>query len=111
MVHCAHHFSSEDALLGAGGRSLPPALHDLHEELLAGHAVAPEGRSRSIATEAELEACRMCGGGVEACVDVVLGGVGEDGGGLRHGARVLDGGVWLLREGGGGGHRGGGGGE
>lgn len=101
VVHCAYHFSSKDALSGVvvrGSSGLPPALYDFHEEFLAGYAVSPEGRSRSIATEAELEVCGMCGGGVEACVDVVLGGVGEDGGGVRDRAGVLDRGVWLLRE-------------
>lgn len=115
VVHCAYHFCSKDAVCGISSSALisssafSPALYYSHEELLAGDPVPPEGRARGIAAEAELEVGGVCCGGVEACVDVVLGGVAEDGGGVGDGAGVLDGGVRLLGEGaerggGGGGH-------
>lgn len=81
VVHCAYHFCSKDAVCGISSSALisssafSPALYYSHEELLAGDPVPPEGRARGIAAEAELEVGGVCCGGVEACVDVVLGDV------------------------------------
>lgn len=113
MVHCPYHFCCKDALFGGScsRRGPSPAGCYFEEEFLAGYPVSPERGAGGVAAEAELEGGGTCGGGIEARVDVVLGGAGEDRGGMRHRAGVLDRRVRLLREAvqgrGGGVHRGG----
>lgn len=113
VVHCPYHFCCKDALFGGScsRRGPSPAGCYFEEEFLAGYPVSPERGAGGVAAEAELEGGGTCGGGIEARVDVVLGGAGEDRGGMRHRAGVLDRRVRLLREAvqgrGGGVHRGG----
>lgn len=113
VVHCPYHFCCKDALFGGScsRRGPSPAPCYFEEEFLAGYPVSPERGAGGVAAEAELEGGGTCGGGIEARVDVVLGGAGEDRGGMRHRAGVLDRRVRLLREAvqgrGGGVHRGG----